>query len=474
MPESNYRNTKLDFAYPWKNFYFLYGTFFLIIGIFYFLPLPFRYLTMFVLLWLFALSKRNYWWLAFYFIISIGVWGLFTEGTRDASTGFPLISFGRGFSFSFKQAFLFVALFKVVYFKRTFTSYFKKPFIAIFWYFAFLVFLALLMGTSLGVVIDDLKKAVMWGSVIVFPALIKEEAEVFRLIYLILPVVLFVFVDGLYFLFTGGHSIAELFNSLHDVRSVEVLRFQLHGWHGVLLGFIISLALAQIHKSKQFFLYSIAGMAFFVELISGTRSWFIIFLIIAAYTLLKGEKMRTMSIVGGFVMVIALYIVPMTNTSMTVFEGTTERILSVFEINQAGSASNKQIEAKLTQRLPQQLKYIKQNPITGWGFTEKKGDMDVGVIGQLVEMGLIGFFLFIWLWWRYLSLTRSVSKNKYIPKEYRLLLRVFWIGMIGLLISHFTTNQIFGLYYYTLFIAIYFWLTNFFLKQAKQHHGLNQ
>lgn len=444
----------------------LYGLFFGLIFVFYFAPMPFRFVVMPILLGAFAISKHNYWWLALYFIIATGAWGLFTEGTRAATTGMPLISFGSGLSFTFKQLFVFVAFGKAIYLRRPFRSLFASPFLVIFIYFALLLLISISIGTPFGLIIDDLKHAIGWTLVFIFPALIVSREAVYRFIYLVLPIVILVFIDGMYFLFTEGHYIYELFNVFAKYESSQILRFKLPGWHALLLGFIVSLALAQVERRYAFFLYTMAGMAFFAQLISGTRSWFVIFSIIAAYTLWRGEKMRPIVVVGGFVMLIVLYIVPMTNSSMSVFKGATERVFTVFEINQAGSDSNQQIEDKMSQRLPQQLKYISENPITGWGFTTKRGDMDVGVFGQIVEMGIVGLVLFVWLWRRYLQTTRSIFRNKQIQLSYRNLIAVFWIGFVGLLISHFTTNQIFGITYYILFIAVYFWVTDFFLREA--------
>lgn len=44
------------------------------------------------------------------------------------------------------------------------------------------------------------------------------------------------------------------------------------------------------------------------------------------------------------------------------------------------------------------------------------------------------------------------------------MMAVFLAGFLGLLISHFTTNQIFGITYYTVFIPLYFWITDIFIR----------
>jgi hypothetical protein len=214
------------------------------------------------------------------------------------------------------------------------------------------------------------------------------------------------------------------------------------------------------------FFYLIAIFAFIIELFSGTRSWFIIFLLIGGYTLWYGEKFRSLIVMAGVGLFIIGYIIPMTEQSKLIFTGSSERLSTVFQIHQKESEAGESIEHKLKTRLPKQLELIYQNPITGWGFTGKGGDPDVGVFGQLSQMGLIGFGLFLSLWYKILTLTKSASKNLHVSKNYRNMFRVFWIGFVGLLISHFTTNQIFGISYYPVVIPMYFWLTDFFLREA--------
>jgi len=462
--------------FPWLDFLMLYGLFFILVFVFYYLPYPIRLITTFTLLFLFAISQRDYWWIALFFLIYTGPWGLFTEGTREATTGIPLLSFGPGLSFTFKQLFLIVALAKAIYFKRKVELIFKKQFIVLFIFFGLLILLALIYGSPIGIILDDLKSAVFWGFIFAYPALVRSRTHTYNFIHLILPTVILVFFDAVFFLSTGGQYIGEIIHTNISNLSlgfeVEIdyelnKRFGIPGWHAVLLGFIISLPLAQIDKKHSFFYYAIASMAFLIVIISATRSWFVIFLLVLGYTLYRIKRFKTVLLLGTFFTMFYFLFLPQFETSNIMFGGAFSRILTVFDITEEGSLSSQSIEYKVEGRLPQQLEYIAQNPLTGWGFTEKRGDMDVGVFGQLVEMGLIGFSIFVWLWYSFLSVTRGLSKNRNLPYAYRNLFAILWIGMIGLLVSHFTTNQIFGITYYLVIITMLFWLTDFFTREAK-------
>ena len=68
------------------------------------------------------------------------------------------------------------------------------------------------------------------------------------------------------------------------------------------------------------------------------------------------------------------------------------------ELGQKESFSTKSIEMRTTVRLPQQLLFIRENPVTGWGFTDRFADPDTGNFGLLVQVGFIGFALFVFFW----------------------------------------------------------------------------
>lgn len=459
--------------YPLKEAVYLYCTFFLLILVYYVLPVPFRYFASVAILVLFILSEKDYWWLALFFILYSSPWGLFTENTRDAVVGIPLFSVGSGFSFSLTQVFFIIAFLKALYINPRFVSLFKSPFLLIFIYFAFLVLLSVVYGTRPGVIIDDLKVAVFWGFVFVLPSLIRVPSEVYKFLFLILPVVFLVFIDAVYFLFTGGEYIYYLIYAASPVRDFELMagldpeaniRFALYGWHAVLLGFIVSLALAQADRKHSVFLYLTAFAAFAVVMISATRSWFIIFGLIALYALWCSRRIKTAVVMAGMFLLLFLIIFSESTISKDILGGSFKRIMTVFEINREGYYLPESMETKYSVRLPPQLDLIRENPVTGWGFTEKRGDVDVGVFGHWVEVGVVGLALFFYLWYEYIRKTRMAIRNLRIPVQYRNLMAVFLAGFLGLLVSHFTTNQIFGITYYSVFIPVYFWITDVFLR----------
>lgn len=460
---------------PYKDILTLYGLFVFLVLIYYFLPLQFRYLTSIALLALFARSNKDHWWMALFFLIYSGPIGLFSEATRDASTGLPLFSIGSGVSFSFTQLFVLIAFVKALNKKRPFRSVFKSQLLLIFIYFGLLLMLAFLYGSPSGVIIDNVKKAIFWILIFVLPALINEREKTYEFIYLIIPVILLIFIDSGYFIVTGGNYIYDLINPSSPVVSLgiesqidsdSILRYRMFGWNAVLIGYILSLALAQLETRNSLYFYILAAMAFLIVTISATRSWFVIFIIIAVFTLWRARNLSAIITISLLILSF-IYISRNSSTSSNKqFVAASERIMTVVDINEEGSLSNRAITGKIEQDFPVQIQLFRQNPITGWGFTEHRGSEDVGIIGHMVEVGLVGIGLFFYLWYSYLVKFRIRIKNKALPKCYKNLLAVLQIGFIGLLISHFTTNQIFGITYYTVVLSLYFWLSDFFLRES--------
>jgi hypothetical protein len=206
--------------------------------------------------------------------------------------------------------------------------------------------------------------------------------------------------------------------------------------------------------------------AFAVVIISATRSWFIIFGLIALFTMWRSKRIKSVVILAGMFLLLFFFLFSESSISREIFGGSLKRIVTVFDINREGNYLPESMATKFTVRLPPQLELIRQNPVTGWGFTENRGDVDVGIFGHWVEVGLVGLALFFYLWYDYIRLTGAAIKDRVIPVQYRNIIAVMLEGFLGLLISHFSTNQIFGITYYTVFISIYFWITDIFLRSA--------
>lgn len=444
-------------------YFFLVTTIF----IFSFFPYFFRVIWSVILFIVTYRSDKNYFWLAFFFVILIQPFGLFDISAFNSSIGGPpVISFGSSFTFTFNHLFLIIFLIKAYLSKTTVNVFYRNSILYILYYFLFLILLSVVLWhTGFKSIINEIKTSVFWLLAFIYPKLIQKRENVYKFIYLILPVSLLVFIDAGYYVFSEGKYLLSMFNVPFNYNP-DLYRYMIKGWLGFLLVFILSNILYYIDRRRKTLFLVISIASLIVEILSGTRSWFVIFVIIILVNYLEYRNLKTLFIY------LIVFIIGFTFASRNDrFANAFDRTITVFEINQDGSNSNKAIDYKIEERLPVQIALIKTNPITGWGFTNFKKDVDVGVIGQIAEMGVIGLFLFIILWHRFYRETKNAMQKSNI--KFKNVFKILRIGFLGLLISHFTTNQVFGINYYLPLLTAYFWLSDFFIKESRNEGYAN-
>ena len=144
--------------------------------------------------------------------------------------------------------------------------------------------------------------------------------------------------------------------------------------------------------------------------------------------------------------------------------GAFQRISTVFSLGDESSPATQQINAKIDMRLPSQLQYIQENPLTGWAFTKRIGDPDVGNFALLVDVGFVGFLIFLWFWFSYFHiLKKHIASAK--TRNARNALRMLIVLFVGILLSHFTTNMVF-IYYGGIFVGTWVFLSEFIIQEA--------
>jgi O-antigen ligase len=133
---------------------------------------------------------------------------------------------------------------------------------------------------------------------------------------------------------------------------------------------------------------------------------------------------------------------------------------SVFTVGQERSAATETLQHKIKNRLPKQLDLIQKRPLTGWAFTEKFIDNDVGNIALIAEAGIIGFIVFLFFWYKMVRVLYKEQKNKHLDKKFQGVYYILFLVFLGLLISHFTTNRIFGYTTFPIFLSLFIVMVN--------------
>jgi len=473
---SEYQPARSALSVRLSEHIWLWGVFWATVVVIYLLPQILDYVLILLLVGLFIKSKKNYFWLAFFILISFPPFGFFTEGSRDAVHRLPLFSLGAGLSFSTHLIFLFVGLAKALLRRNNVYSYFTKHYIVLLIYLGLLAAIAFIVhGTDIGTFMDGIKQVFPLSFIFIIYKLIDTREEKYKFMYLLVPFVFLMLFDALFFLITGGDYIYNYFNPYNQREVLPLgiasagelnIRFVVMGFHLSYLIFIFSLSFSFLSRYKNYLL--LAGLsAFFIILAAALRSWFVIYSIALLFFLFYSSGKIKHILLMGFLFLLLLVPLMQTSTGIQGFAGAFKRISTVFTLGEESSAATQQIDAKITRRLPSQLEYIRENPVTGWAFTEKKGDPDVGNFALLVDAGFAGFLIFLWFWISYIVILRKhilILRDKRARNALRMLIILF----LGMLLSHFTTNVVFMLTT-GVFIGLVAFVSEFIISEAKNY-----
>lgn len=416
-------------------------------------------------------SSKSYFWLAYFIVLFSAPFGLFSESQRAIQTGIPLFTVLPGISLNYFQLFALVALIKSTQVKIKYRYFVSKSLIMLFAYFGFLLALAILFHrASLMPILYDIRGMLYYTFLFSLPRLIGNKEKFYRFLHLLIPFITLHFVDSIYYSLNNGRYLVLGFDRnerMEEKITGMVYRFILMGgmFNYLFLTFLVSMLLFNLSKKQAFYKSMFMGMAFFVIVAGGFRSWFVIFSIILA-THLASVKNKFSVLFYGVAFIIIVSGIFGSNFANNPVGLAFERATGVFKIFERDSDASASLQWKTEGRLPRQLELIRQSPITGWGFTENKGDHDVGNFGMLVDMGFLGFAVYVILWISIIRMFLRVINNRMILNEYRIGAKVLLAGFVGLLISHFTTNQIFGISTFTILISFFLFISDFFMKEA--------
>jgi hypothetical protein len=174
------------------------------------------------------------------------------------------------------------------------------------------------------------------------------------------------------------------------------------------------------------------------------------------------------ALIGGVLFLFLLVPILQVSTGKEVLSGAWERISTVFTITEESSASTKSIQNRIQNDLPRHFSLIKKSPLTGWAFTEKQGNGDVGNFALLVDVGFLGFFIFLWFWISYVRILRNqITRLK--TKEAKKALKMLIVLFLTMFLGHFSTVMIFGIYNRIIFVGLLVFITEFIISETKTY-----
>ena len=461
--------------------------FLLIIISVYFAPAILNQLFFIIILVFIWNSKKNYFWFALIFAICSKPGLLFFGRPPFDIHIIPYYTFTKGISFSFFELFFILVLFKAILSGNLKKPLLKKPLFYLLIYLIYLFLLSFIYGTNLRLLITSLQGIVPFTLFISFPNLVNKKSDLNKFTYLIFIMIFIIFLSQLLMLSTGKnlHTLlapegsATRMQLEEDIENAGLLRAMPGGAMLILFSFIFSLFNIEMkdYPGNRLYLYIILFLSLLAAFLSATRGWIITLgIMLLLYSVLVNKKKIQLilyTLLIGLFITASFVILPKLKSSAEYsLDG-----LSTIQLLLHGDVTAGKTLSRLDTRLPRVLKGVAQNPLFGWGFSEtfaEYEDAHVGIFNVILQVGIIGLLLFIFLWSYYFKMVfKGISKSSKINSLSNSL-KVLVVTFAGLLILQFTTFSFFGFNLKTdtiYFIIIYFSFSEFFVKYAVQRNN---
>ncbi len=368
------------------------------------------FLIFFILFWF---SDKDYFWFAFFIIITLTPAGFFQETSSDVVRRLPLISIVPKASFSVMDIFLILSLIKA--FVKGKKSMFKDILgIKYIFYFAIIlsavtVFHGISLKTFIG---RPLRGMFFYTFFFSFPALINTRKDIAKFFYMFFPFVLFeVFSQG-FLLYTGEYIQSSLFPSIgllvfRDKLMEESIRSLAPGYSIIVLSFIFSLVLYDSvdRMSSKIYLIIIMLLSSLSMFLSATRQSILMFaLMFVLYIIFVLKNKRSFLVQFSIIMVVMFLIFDYFNLLNLNFTLTAvfNRLTGAIQIQNGTVEAEDTLDYRLSYRLPILWNYIKQSIILGYGYSDKYFNYFDGHLGGIMVAmlqagitGLIFYTLFV-------------------------------------------------------------------------------
>jgi len=416
----------------------------------YYLPQGVNLIFQLILLFLFYRDNKNYLWFAFLFIIINEPGGLFTNIEFESSNAFALLRNTPVGILYFWLAFILVALLKSLNKGGNRYPFFLR--LPIFLLLLYFVLLFMIFGINK--VPGLIRGTLPWTFLIIIPAFFTKIEDYVKFFNIIFHFVFVTILFQIYNILTGvsiGKQIgdSQYASGMDLLINGELLRPS----EGITIPFIALLgATFFLSYKKQYFkknfLYIIISAALLSILITATRGWILASLFIVAFSFIMATNNKLKSIIifaiTSLFIILSISAIPELETQTDLAFGRFETISLLIkgDITAGGTLH------RLDERAPRVMKKFEESPIIGNGFgpeAVKYSDGHVGNHNLLMHTGIIGFGLFLLLWISFIIklFERSKTLTKVNPfQNTHIPLMLF---LLGLIIIHSTSAQVFGL-----------------------------
>jgi len=364
------------------------------------------FLIFFILFWF---SSKDYFWFAFFFIITLTPAGFFQETASDVVRRLPLISIVPKASLSVMDLFLILSLIKA-YVKGKRIKIRDVLGIKYIFYFAIILSVVTLFhGISLKTFIGQPLRGLFFYTIFFsFPSLVYKRKDIAKFFYLFFPFVfLEVFSQG-FLLYTGEYMQNSLFPDIslyvfRDKLMEESIRSLAPGYSIVVLSFIFSLVLYDSvdRMSSKVYLIIIMLLGSLSMFISATRQSILMFaLMFVLYVIFVSKNKGGFLVQFSIIMVVMFLVFDFFNLLNLNFTLTAvfNRLTGAIQIQNGSLEAEDTLDYRLSYRLPLLWNYIKQSIIFGYGYSDnyfKYYDGHIGgIMVAMLQAGIAGLIFY--------------------------------------------------------------------------------
>ncbi len=423
----------------------LYVLFAVSVVVIYFAPRIAAIVLQVIFLFAFYRSRKNYFWLAFVFIIQNFPGGLFSRYTNDIEHTFSLFQSSPVGTLYFWMVFILIAFFKSVKLKSDYRFILEKNIILLFAYFLFLI---LIFGLYKMTAVT--RTLLPWLFLFILPRLLKKEEDFAGFFNLVFSFVFFVVFTQVFQLVFRA-TVAEILGGSNITLATEELERVARPGDGIFISYVsIFGALYYLILKKKYFsrnyLITITGLAIFSIFITATRSWMISTLFVFGFYVVFIAKAKT-AIIQRLVfpllmIVIITQYVPVVRQQIDLAKQRYETIKLLLE----GDPTAGGTLTRLTSRGPAVMEKFRESPVIGWGYGDearKYTDGHVGNQNLLMHNGVIGYLFWLMLWLNFVLKMINLDKSITSANPYKNIPKLFIIMLLGILIIN-ASAQWFG------------------------------
>ena len=412
----------------------------------YFATAPVRAIWYIVLLVSYFFSKNEALWLAFFLSTTDGFAGFFglSAVMLPILPGLPAVELAQGY--------IILTVIKAARSNKKVLVFYNKYLQVLFMYLIFMVVWGQLMGFTGGLnvyfrVLKGFIPILLFYSV---PRLFIDQNTYFRFFKIVFIIVLVAFAAQIFTLLAGVSPLeAAGLNIEEEAEGTKEFRIFFNA-SSTLLGLFG--ALYYLHRKDtrpqtRYLLYFVVFAALAMPVISATRGWIIGFSLIIIPTLIFTGIMRTRRILEFALITIPLLYWALFNPTINNQIAFARERLGAMEAIAGGDLSAEGTLQRLDYRSHRVMEAWRENPIFGWGLSDKGYEFSDGHVGNqslLAMTGIAGFallngFIVLFIWKIFYVYNRSFRR---VPDRNSLL--VFAFFLVGWFLIHSTSGQQFN------------------------------